>query len=488
MGNTLAFGGIMVVLGTILAIAVVAAAIFFILMRSWTKVAKADEALVVSGGKKNKTGDSKLEVIVNGRAMVNPITKRYYPISLRSRKVALTVNAQALDGVTVSVKASALVKIDSKQEMVIRAAERFASQDRAIEDFTGEQLEGSLRGVISTLTVVDLMRERKKFSDQIADSIQGELADQGLHLDSFQITEITDANGYIDSLGKKEIEEKRKIAEIAESNANRAVNKETNANAEAGLVESTALKINQANANATTGQAEANAEQAKDLARAKARQAVLAQEAENKQAQLDAEIKKVADAERYKAETEADAKAYITKANAEAARAAAQSESESAAFIRKQKADAEAYALEASANARKKSAEAEAEAVRAQALAEADAIRAKGEASADALKAEAEALKENQGAILAKEIVGQLPVLMSEFAKGYAQIGKITYVGGSDGVSGVMNGQSAGALAGLFETVKDTTGVDIAGVIQARAEGTALGESMNAAQATASEK
>lgn len=482
MGNVLISGGIIAVLGAVLVVAILFLAVIFVLMRSWTKVAKADEALVVSGSKKNKTGSSKLEVIVNGRALVNPITKRYYSISLRSRKVDLVVNAQALDGVTVAVKASALVKIDSNEEMVIRAAERFASQDGSIETFTGEQLEGSLRGVISTLTVVDLMRERKKFSDQIAEGIHSELADQGLHLDSFQITEITDNNGYIESLGKKEIEEKRKIAEIAESNANRAVEKEKNTNAEADLIESTALDINRANADATTGEAKANAEQAEALARAKARQAVLNQEAENKQAELDAQIKKVADAERYRRESEADASAYATKASAEAARAAAQSQSESAAFVRKQNADAEAYALEAAANARKKSAEAEAEAVRAQSAAEADAIRRRGEAKAAALKAEAEALKENQGAILAKEIVGQLPTLMAEFSKGYAQIGKITYVGGSESAGNVMNGQSATALAGLFTTIKDTTGIDLGGVIQGKAVGTALGESINAAK------
>lgn len=468
-------GGIIAIIAVVLVIAVVAGIIGFVVFRTWVKVARADEALVISGKKDKKTGNSDPDVVIKGRAIVGPM-KRFEIISLRSRQVNLTVDAQSLDSVTLAVEAVAIVKIGSTRDMVIRASERFASQDKAIEDFTTQQLEGALRGVISTLPVIDLMRDRKKFADQIAESISKELEAQGLDLDSFQIKGITDQVQYISSLGKPEIEAKRQAAQIAKTNADRAIKKQETVNEEANLIESTSLDKNRQNANAEVGRARATAEQAEALTRAQAEQAVLNQRAENRQAELDAEVKKVADADRYKAETEADAKAYTAKKVAEAQKVTAETKAEADAIVKQREADAEAYRMKASAEARKASAAADAEAIRAKASAEADAIEMTGKATASAIKAEAEALRENQEAILAKELVGQLPAMMAEFSKGYASIGKITVIGSGNGDH--MSAQPALAMANVFETIKSATGVDLGGVIQHKAEGEAFGKAM----------
>src|SRR5690606_21154305 len=102
-------------------------------------------------------------------------------------------------------------------------AERFSTQDKAIDVFTTEQLEGALRGVVATLSVEEVMQDRQKLSDQIAEGIKGDLAEQGLLLDSFAIQGITDRNGYIDALGATEVERVRREAEVARINAAREV-------------------------------------------------------------------------------------------------------------------------------------------------------------------------------------------------------------------------------------------------------------------------
>jgi flotillin len=180
-----ATGGTILLIGIGVAVVVVLLLILLLVARAWFKVARADEALVVSGrSQKDSSGnDSAVTVIVNGKALVNPITQRHETISLRSRQVSMTAEAQSADNVTLQVEAVAIVKIGSEPDLVRRAAERFASQDAAIEQFTTEQLEGALRGVVATLSVVELMRERKKFSDQIATDVSTELSEQGLILD-----------------------------------------------------------------------------------------------------------------------------------------------------------------------------------------------------------------------------------------------------------------------------------------------------------------
>ena len=461
--------------GTIIAVAVivgvliVAAITALIVARAWIKVARADEALVISGkSQKDEAGDAHATtVVVNGKALVNPISQRFEVISLRSRQVNMRAEAQSNDNVTLSVEAVALVKIGSNPAFVRRAAERFASQDEAIENFTQDQLEGALRGVIAQQSVISLMRDRKEFSEEIARSVTPELEEQGLILDSFQIRGITDAVGYIQSLGAPEIEAKRQAAEISQTNAQRAIAKEQITNQEANLVEQTQLDRNTANSNAQVGRARAEAEQAEALAGEKARQQVLQQQAENRQAQLDADVKRVADAERYKRQQEAEANAFqeIKRAEADA---------------QQERTRAEARALVAKSDA---------EAVRLRAEAEAEAVRLQGEARAFSIKAEADALRENQEALLATKALEQLPTLMQAFAEGYGRIGKVTHItsggsgtgssdaaGGSGTVGSQFAGENAAAMSHLFESIRAVSGLDLAALIQGRAVGQAQGE------------
>ncbi|WP_195706670.1 SPFH domain-containing protein [Paramicrobacterium fandaimingii] len=445
-------GGALVLVGIIAAIVVVVLIIALIIAKMWIKVARSDEALVVSGKSKKSKDESSLAVIVNGKALVNPLTQRHEIISLRSRQVSMQAEAQSYDGVTLEVEAVAMVKIGSTKQLVQRAAERFASQDKAIEQFTTEQLEGALRGIVATLAVVSLMRDRKKFSDQIAADVSGELADQGLILDSFQIKGITDDLGYIASLGAPEVQSKRQAAEIAATNAERAIRKQQITNDEANLVEQTAYDTNEADSKAEVGQANARAEQAEALARVEARQDVLQQEAENKQAQLDADVKRVADAAQYEKEREADAKAYTQVKAAEA---------------------------------EVKIAESEAEAIRERAKADAESVQLAGEAKGAAIRAEAEALQENLEGIIAQRAIEILPDLMERFAQGYSRIGTISVIGSGSGsgsdsspAGSQFSGESASAMRGVFESVKEATGVDLASVIQGRVTGSAIGEGM----------
>lgn len=446
------------------------AGVGFLIMRSWIKVARADEALVVSG-RKQSSGDSNVAVIVNGKAIVNPVTQRSEIISLRSRQISLTTEAQSGDNITLRVEASALVKIGSHPDYVRQAAERFASQDDAVEVFTTEQLEGALRGVVAKLKVSELMRERKKFSDQILEDISTELEKQGLILDSFQIRGITDDNGYIQSLGVPQIQEKRQEAEISEANANREITKRNIATKEENLVEQTAYDQNIQESNAKVGKATATAEQAEHLTRAQAEQEVLQQNAMNKQAQLDADVRKVADADRYRREQEAQATKFE---QVEAARAQKEIATE----------DAEALKVKAAQRAQSARVEAEAQAAsnKAVAEAEAEAIRMKGKAKAEAIEAEARALEQNREVMLAQKALEVLPSVMEQFAKGYANVGSISIVGGGSDEANVSNriaGENAMAMKSSFDTIKNSTGIDLRDILQSNASGRGMGEGLN---------
>ncbi len=440
----IAAGGLFVLIGIAAFVLIIVLIVVLIIVRAWYKVAKADQALVIVGkSQKNAIGESsRISVITGGGALVNPLTQRAEMISLRARQIKMEPTAQSSTGVTVNVSGVALVKIGSDPELVRRAAERFLSQDSAIEQFTTEQLEGALRGVVATLTVEQLMNDRQKLSDQIAEGIKSDLLAQGLILDSFQIQGVTDKNGYIDALGATEVERVRREAEVARINAAREVKARQIATDEATLIEQTAYDKNQAGAAAEVGRARAEADQAEALARAEREQAVLLQGAENKQAQLDADIKKVADANLYQ---------------------------------RQRAADADAYAEVKAAEARAEIAAQEAEATRLRAQADADAVRLAGEARAGAIEAEAEALARNQQALLAQRALEALVPMMTEFARGFDKVGSITVLGG-EGASSHIAAESATGMRATFDAVEAATGIDLRQIIQGQATGRGMAQ------------
>lgn len=482
---------------------VVLALIILLLFRAWYRIAKADEALVIVG--KNQRGadgaTSRITVVTGGGAIVNPITQRAELISLRARQINVEPTAQSSNGVTVDVTGVALFKIGSEPEQVRRAAERFASQDGAIEQFTREQLEGSLRGVVAMLTVEQLMRDRQQLSDQIAENIKGDLEAQGLILDSFQIQGITDKNGYIEALGASEIERVKRDAQVASITAQREVQRNKIATDEQNLVEYTAYQKNTANAKAEIGRANAEAEAAEKLAREKLEQGVLEQAAMNQSAKLDAEVRRVAEAATYERQQKADAEAYEQQKQADAEAYARIKEAEAQAKIAEQKAlelktraaaDAETVRLAAEADATAKRAAAEAAAFAAQqeaegtkyrADAEAEAIRLAGEAKAAAIKAEAAAIAEHEEALMAQRAIEAVVPMMAEFAKGYQRVGSITVLGGEGGASAHLANEQAVGMRATFDAVKAATGVDLGAIIAGRAVGEGIGEGMRAAGA-----
>ncbi|WP_143116579.1 flotillin family protein, partial [Lacticaseibacillus rhamnosus] len=64
-------------------------------------------------------------------------------------------------------------------------------------------------------------QNRDAFAEKVQDVASSDLAKMGLQIISFTIKDIADKNGYLDSLGKKQIAEVRKNAAVAEAAANR---------------------------------------------------------------------------------------------------------------------------------------------------------------------------------------------------------------------------------------------------------------------------
>ncbi|MFD2759046.1 SPFH domain-containing protein [Gulosibacter faecalis] len=466
-----------IILVVVIAVAIIALIVFIIISRTWYRTAAADEALVITGKAKRGQEHSKIEVISGGGLFVNPFTQRSSKLSLRSRSIEIKPTAQAANGVTVDVEGIALVKVGSAPEAIRRAAERFLSQDRAIEAFTTEVLEGALRGVVATLTVETLMKDRKALAEQIAEGIEADLERQGLVLDSFQILGITDQGGYIEALGAQELQRVHREADTAKIDAERAVAKrqiETNTET---LYERTAFQESEAAAKAKVGRANAEAEQAEALRRAELQQAVLEQEAQNKQSQLDAEVKKVADATLYEQERRADATAYQQSKEAETRKLVSEADAAARTTAARGEAVARTTAAEAEATARRAKADADAHARRVEAEAEAEAIRKAGEAEAASQLALGEAVEKHEQALITQRLIDQLVPMVAEFAKAQQAIDGYTVIT-TDGGAQHQVAESAATMRAPFDAIKNATGIDLGALIQSSVEGERTGDAL----------
>ena len=466
--------------GAAIAAVLILAAIFlmiFITFSLWKRVPQS-MAAVVTGLKKR--------VISGGGGFVIPIFERYDKISLENIKVIVNIEAAISEqGVPVSVRTVAIVKIKSDKESILTAMEQFhkgtvAATTASIEEQAQFVLIGKLREIIAKMTVEDLNRDKDKFISNVQENAAIDLAGMGLEIKAFTVKDISDDNGYLEALGRKQIAEVKRQADIAEAEAKRdttiSVAEADRKGEEARLLAETQiaeaakekeLKVQAFKREEQTAKAVAdNAYQIEEnkvkrevtetelqveLLRRQKETEVAQQEALRKEQELAATVNKAADAELYR---------QTQNAEAEKVRKVREAEAEAAQIK---------LAGEARAAAHRAEGEAQAHAVRVSGLAEAEAIQAKGLAEAEAMREKANAFKLYNDAAVTQMIIEKLPEIAGRIAEPISNIEKIVAIdGGSGGKGGAskITGYVTDLMAQLPEVVKTMSGIDMMNVLQ----------------------
>jgi flotillin len=128
----------------------------------------------------------------------------------------------------------------------------------------------------------------------------------------------------------------------------------------------------------------------------------------------------------------------------------------------------EAEAQKAKADADRYSREREAQGIQLVGEAEAEAIRAKGVAEAEAMDKKAEAYQKYTGAAVAEMLIKVLPDVAGKIAEPLSKIDKITVIGGNEGNAiDPVAGNVPGVMMKLFESMKETTGIDLGEIVKA---------------------
>jgi len=407
------------------------------------KVAGANEAIIVAGARGAKVrdehgkvasapGDKGVKVVVGGGTIVMPLLNRVGRLKLTARQINVSLSdAVTSQGIKVQVQGVATFKIGRDVESLRNAAERFLdAKPEQVDSIVKNVLEGSLRSIVGTLTIEELIRDRQKLLQQVQDAAKGDLATSGLQIDAFTIQSFSDESNYIELLGQQSVSTVTRDA--------RMVKATTDQEAAVREAEAQQIKINaardvslrEAETKTQVAAAQARADQAGPLAQAEAQQEVVRKQTEL--AQLAADRKEMELLSSTVKPAAAEAQAVIAKA-----------EGDKRARIASAVADAETTRLEGGA--------------------EAQIVLTKGEAEAKALAMRADAYKQFNEAAIIQTVLAALPDIVRAAAEPMGHIDSLTVMS-ADGASDIVKNATR-AMIESTTAIKGLTGLDVPNLI-----------------------
>ena len=460
---------------------VILAVAFVAVLASGYVKAPPDMAYIISGMHK------KPRILIGKAGIKIPFLERLDKLSLGAIQIDVKTGSAVptAEYINVKVDSTVSVRVGREPEMIGLAAQNFLNVSRdQIARKINDLLEGNIREIVGQMRLTEMVGDRKLFSEKVQANAVPDLRAYGLELITFNVQNFIDDNDVITNLGIDNVEQIRKGAAIAKSNAQReiaiaeAANAKQANDAKVQAQEEIAkrnndLAIKQARLQKEADQERAQAEAAKgieaenqrklkevaetdaNIARAQREAELKQKQIELKEYELDALVRKQADADKYQAEKIAEAELVARQRKAEAERY----EQEQAAIAAMKAAEAAKFAKEQEAAGFLAAGEAEAQAIRAKALAEAEGIRAKALAEAEGIDKKAEAMRKYGEAAIIEMIVGALPEIAKNVAEPLSKVDKITMYG--EGNSAKLIGDIVNGTSQITEGMTQGLGLDL---------------------------
>lgn len=408
-----------------------------------------NEAMVVSG------------VCLGNPALILGGQKYVWPFQIVQRLslnlMTIMIDSQQVfskKGVKVSVLGVAQVQVNSDDDGCIqRACRQFLGKRQAeICKIIQETMEGNQRAIIGIMTIEEIFRDKKAFSDRVWEVAKRDLFNMGLKIVSYTLKNVCDQDQYLLSIGMTDVADVQCQARIGQAIAKmesslkgadaeeRRVKAELENNIKIAEAEKN-LKLNTATFQIEVNTKNAISSLAGQLQKAKTMQAIKKETMEVKVIERGQQIQ-VQEQEVLRRRKELDAK------------------------IRKP-AEAEKYRIEklAEANRAKKvlEAEAEAEAIKVRGEAESYAISVKAKAEAEQMKKKADAWGDFQEAAMVDMLLATLPKVAAEIAAPFSNVEKVKLICNGSKEIGVakITQELLDIVVKMPSTMEKLTGVDI---------------------------
>lgn len=181
-----------------------------------------NEVLIFSGTRRYQDGKSYGFIPVKGgRRLRRPFIERVDRMDLTNMVIDLTAtNAYSKGGIPLTVQGVANVKVAGHEPLLNHAIERFLGKTRQeIINIAKSTLEGSLRGILATMTPEQINDDMIMFAEKLVQEVEQDMINLGLVVDTCKIQTVSDDVKYLTSVGRKKSAEVIAKARIAETMA-----------------------------------------------------------------------------------------------------------------------------------------------------------------------------------------------------------------------------------------------------------------------------
>ncbi len=179
-----------------------------------------NEVLVFTGGRR-RVGDRTYgyRLIKGGMGFRVPMLERVDRMDLTNMIIDVSANnAYSKGGIPLTVQGVANVKVAGHEPLLNNAIERFLGRKREeIALIAKATLEGSLRGVLATLTPEQVNEDMILFAERLVQEVEHDMMALGLVVDTLKVQSVTDEVKYLDSLGRQRNAEVVSRARVAEA-------------------------------------------------------------------------------------------------------------------------------------------------------------------------------------------------------------------------------------------------------------------------------
>lgn len=191
-------------------------------MRSLFYNCAPNEVLIFYGWARRRIDSTRevgYRIVKGGLGFRKPLLERVAIMDLTNMVIDVAAtNAYSKGGIPLTVQGVANVKVAGHEPVLNNAIERFLTKTRAeIMQVAKATLEGSLRGVLATMTPEQINEDKILFAERLVHEVEQDMTNLGLVVDTLKIQNVHDEVKYLDSIGRKKNAEVQSRARVAEA-------------------------------------------------------------------------------------------------------------------------------------------------------------------------------------------------------------------------------------------------------------------------------
>jgi flotillin len=210
--------------GIAIGLGVLGALLLIIFLKANIVLCQPNELVVLAGRQRRQPDGSRIgyRVIRGGRGFKWPLVESVARLPLTTVPLEVQLpNAMSQGMIPLTVEGRATVKLAGRPEDGMDAAiERFLGKGPdAVSKTARQALEGAIRGIVATMTPEQANAERLDLARKASERAREDLQRLGIVLDFLQIQEISDEQGYLAAIGRRQNAAVQRDARIAEATA-----------------------------------------------------------------------------------------------------------------------------------------------------------------------------------------------------------------------------------------------------------------------------